>query len=67
MIYKKSKSKIQKVKGISTKGLTQAQASKLNQHAIHHTPQHIRKMIEEMKKGKTFNASHSLAMLKVGK
>ena len=62
MKYKKTKNKIPKVKGVSTKGLTQMQAAKLQQHANHHTPQHIKKMIEQMKKGKSFEISHNLIM-----
>ena len=46
--------------------LTKRQKEALAKHSSHHTKKHINEMIKQMKKGKTFTASHKLAMKKVG-
>jgi|TARA_R100001460_G_scaffold26549_10_gene53716 hypothetical protein len=55
------------VKGVATKGLTSRQATTLKKHSVHHTKKHIKMMVDAMKKGKSFGASHKIAQKKVGK
>ena len=47
--------------------LTKVQESKLSKHKKHHSKKHIREMIRAMLRGRSFNASHGMAMDKVGK
>ena len=56
-----------KVKGVSLSGLTPRQATAMKTHSQHHTAKHLKQMVKDMKKGKTFSASHKLAIKKVGK
>ena len=55
------------LKGISLKGLSSTQKRQMSRHKTHHTKAHLRKMATEMRKGKTFKQSHTLAMRSVGK
>jgi DNA-binding transcriptional regulator WhiA len=55
------------LKGISLKGLTKVQKRQMSKHKVHHTKAHLRSMAADMRKGKTFSQSHSIAMRKVGK
>jgi len=55
------------LKGVSVSGLTTRQTNAMKKHSQHHTVKHLKQMVKEMKKGKTFSASHKLAMKKVGK
>tara|TARA_A100001391_G_scaffold13702_3_gene8063 strand:+ start:1182 stop:1370 length:189 start_codon:yes stop_codon:yes gene_type:complete len=52
---------------IKLKKLTTAQKNKLNQHAKHHTVNHMRAMRYGMMVGKTFDEAHKSAMKKHGK
>ena len=36
-------------------------------HSDHHTIKHIKSMVKDIKKGKSFIQSHKIAQLKVGK
>jgi len=65
-VYKKGGS-VKTVKGVPTKGLTSRQATTLKKHSVHHTKKHIKAMVDAMKKGATFTASHKMAQRKVGK
>tara|TARA_Y100001938_G_scaffold129848_1_gene185206 strand:+ start:404 stop:577 length:174 start_codon:yes stop_codon:yes gene_type:complete len=56
-----------KVKGVLVDALNKRQQNALKNHSKHHTVKHIRSMVNAMKKGKTFGASHKIAMKKVGK
>jgi len=47
--------------------LTQRQKNALERHKQHHTSKHMTEMRRLMKSGKTFTASHKMAMKKVGK
>ena len=49
------------------KKLTKRQQAPLRRHASHHTKKHMAFMRREMRKGKSFTASHRAAMRKVGK
>jgi len=60
-------SKKSSLRGVSLKGLTTRQTTAMKNHSKHHTVKHLKQMVKEMKKGKTFSASHKLAMKKVGK
>ncbi len=53
--------------GISLKGLSVAQKKAMQKHKIHHTKKHLKLMASEMRKGKTFKQSHTIAQKKVGK
>tara|TARA_R100000700_G_C3053959_1_gene71930 strand:+ start:148 stop:405 length:258 start_codon:yes stop_codon:yes gene_type:complete len=64
--YKKGGT-VKTVKGVSTKGLTSRQATTLKKHSVHHTKKHIQMMVNAMKKGASFGASHKMAQKKVGK
>ena len=55
------------LKGVSLKGLTKVQKRQMSKHKVHHTKAHLRSMAADMRKGKTFSQSHSIAMRKVGK
>jgi len=57
---------VSKVKGVSTEGLTSRQATTLKKHSVHHTRKHIQSMVNAMKKGASFSASHKMAQKKVG-
>ena len=49
------------------KKLTKKQQATLRKHSSHHTKKHMSFMRTQMKKGKSFTASHKAAMRKVGK
>ena len=53
--------------GVSLKGLTATQKRQMSTHKTHHTKIHLRKMATEMRKGKSFKQSHSIAMRSVGR
>ena len=53
--------------GISLKGLSSTQKSQMQTHKVHHTKRHLSKMATEMRRGKTFAQSHSIAQSLVGK
>ena len=55
------------LKGISLKGLNSTQKSQMQTHKVHHTKRHLSKMATEMRRGKTFAQSHSIAQRLVGK
>ena len=59
--------KVNSVKGVSTKGLTDRQSETLKKHSVHHTSKHIRVMVEAMRNGSTFTQSHNKAQKSVGK
>ena len=47
--------------------ITKHQHDLLMKHMEHHTFAHIRKMLDLMESGKTFTASHKVAMKSVGR
>jgi len=49
------------------KELTKRQKDTLKRHSVHHTRKHMTEMKKLMRAGKTFTASHKIAMRKVGK
>ena len=53
--------------GINLKGLTTTQKRQMSQHKTHHTKAQLRKMANEMRKGKSFSQSHRIAQRLVGK
>tara|TARA_R110000822_G_scaffold287052_1_gene408351 strand:- start:885 stop:1064 length:180 start_codon:yes stop_codon:yes gene_type:complete len=53
--------------GISLKGLSSTQKSQMQTHKVHHTKRHLSKMATEMRRGKTFTQSHTIAKRLVGK
>ena len=55
-----------KIKGVSTKGLTDRQIETLKKHSKHHTAKHMKAMIDDMLNGATFSQSHKKAQKKVG-
>ena len=54
------------MKGINTDGLTDRQIETLKKHSKHHTAKHMKTMVNDMKSGATFSASHKKAQKKVG-
>ena len=44
-----------------------SQAEQMKKHAEHHTLSHLKKMIIELKRNKSFKEAHKIAMEKVGK
>ena len=48
-------------------GMNYTQKQTLKEHEGHHTKKHMAVMKAEMAKGKSFSASHTKAMSKVGK
>ena len=56
-----------KVKGINLSDLTKRQQNAMKRHSVHHTGNHIKAMVNAIKKGKTFTESHKIAMKKIGK
>jgi len=54
-------------KRTSMKKLTKKQQATLRKHSSHHTKKHMSFMRAQMRKGKSFTASHKAAMRKVGK
>jgi len=54
-------------KRTSIKKLTKKQQATLRKHSSHHTKKHMSFMRAQMRKGKSFTASHKAAMRKVGK
>lgn len=56
-----------KCKFIDGTSLSKAKKDKLMKHSDHHTMKHMKAMISDMGKGKTFNQAHKSAMDKVGK
>ena len=47
--------------------LTKKQKELMKKHKAHHTAKHMAFMTKEMKKRKSFTASHKLAQKKIGK
>tara|TARA_R100001510_G_C7644878_1_gene202285 strand:- start:1726 stop:1929 length:204 start_codon:yes stop_codon:yes gene_type:complete len=66
MTPKRIKKKVTSVKGISVEGLTPRQIKTLSEHSVHHSKSHMKFMVEQMKNGVSFTASHKAAMKKVG-
>ena len=58
---------IGKVKGVDVCALTMRQQKTLEKHSKHHTKKHIKMMVDAIKKGASFSASHKMAQKKVGK
>jgi|TARA_R100001443_G_C3355836_1_gene177911 hypothetical protein len=56
-----------KAKGIDLSGLTKNQKNAMKRHSVHHTGNHLKAMVNAMKKGATFKQSHKKAMKDVGK
>lgn len=56
-----------KRKIINDSGLNKSQKSALHKHSIHHTEKHIKSMIMNIKKGRSFKDSHLIAIKKLGK
>tara|TARA_R100000655_G_scaffold76003_1_gene114963 strand:+ start:753 stop:926 length:174 start_codon:yes stop_codon:yes gene_type:complete len=56
-----------KIKGINLDDLTKKQQNAMKRHSVHHTGNHIKAMVDAIKKGKSFTQSHKDAMKKVGK
>jgi len=56
-----------KIKGINVDSLTKRQQNAMKRHSVHHTGNHIKAMVDAMKKGKSFGQSHKAAMKKIGK
>ena len=55
------------LKGVNLKGLSRIQKSQMQTHKVHHTKRHLSKMATEMRRGKTFTQSHTIAKRLVGK
>tara|TARA_Y100001937_G_scaffold1510_1_gene1975 strand:- start:4096 stop:4383 length:288 start_codon:yes stop_codon:yes gene_type:complete len=64
--YKAAGKKVVKVKGVDVSDLTKRQQKTLKAHSVHHTKKHMKAMVDDMKKGVTFGASHKKAQKKVG-
>tara|TARA_R100000781_G_scaffold110353_1_gene75792 strand:+ start:666 stop:818 length:153 start_codon:yes stop_codon:yes gene_type:complete len=47
--------------------LTERQRKAMEKHRPHHTKQHIKVMMKELRNGKSFTKAHEIAMKKVGK
>jgi|TARA_R100001443_G_scaffold1074_2_gene4205 hypothetical protein len=56
-----------KIKGVDVSGLNLKQKNAMERHSVHHTGNHLKSMVDAMKKGATFSQSHKMAMKKVGK
>jgi hypothetical protein len=56
-----------KCKFIDKTSLSKAKKDRLMKHSDHHSMKHIKAMVKDMKKGKTFSQSHKNAMKNVGK
>ena len=58
---------IGKVKGVDVCALTMKQQKTLKKHSVHHSKSHIQSMVNAMRGGASFSASHKMAQKKVGK
>jgi len=58
---------IGKVKGVDVCALTMRQQKTLKKHSVHHSKKHMQMMVDAMKNGASFSASHKMAQKKVGK
>ena len=56
-----------KKKIINDSGLNKLQKNALHKHSVHHTEKHIKSMIMNIKKGRSFKDSHMIALKKLGK
>jgi len=56
-----------KIKGVDVSSLNIKQRNAMKRHSVHHTGNHLKSMVNAMKKGATFGQSHKMAMKKVGK
>ena len=56
-----------KIKGVDISELTKQQKNAMKRHSVHHTGNHLKSMVNAMKKGATFTQSHKKAMKDVGK
>ena len=66
---KKTTKKISNKMGgmIISSNLKLSQQKLLQKHGVHHSEKHMKHMINDMKKGKTFTQAHKNAVKKVGK
>ena len=63
----KKKPKAQKPKKKGSKGITDKEADKLQEHSDHHSRKHMAEMKKLMRNGMSFTMAHKRAMSKVGK
>lgn len=56
-----------KIKKVDVSGLTERQKKTLKKHSVHHSMKHIKVMVDAMRNGETFSASHKMAQKQVGK
>ena len=52
---------------INQSGLNALQKKALHKHSIHHSEKHLKSMIMNIKKGRSFKDSHMIALKKLGK
>ena len=64
---KEKAKKTVKVKGVDISFLTKRQQTAMKKHSVHHTKKHMQEMATAMKKGATFEGSHTKAMKKTGR
>ena len=56
-----------KIKNVDVSDLNVKQKNAMKRHSVHHTGNHLKSMVNAIKKGATFSQSHKMAMKKVGK
>ena len=56
-----------KIKNVDVSDLNVKQRNAMKRHSVHHTGNHLKSMVNAIKKGATFSQSHKMAMKKVGK
>jgi hypothetical protein len=56
-----------KIKNVDVSSLNTKQRNAMKRHSVHHTGNHLKAMVNAIKKGSTFSQSHKIAMKKAGK
>jgi hypothetical protein len=58
---------MESVNGVDISGLKEEDKISMRLHASHHSKRHLEEMVKDLKRGRSFEQSHSEAIRKVGK
>jgi len=56
-----------KIKGVDVSKLSPREQDAMKRHSVHHSPNHIKIMMQAILSGKTFTQAHQIAMKLAGK
>ena len=56
-----------KIKGVNISKLSPREQDAMKKHSVHHSPNHIKIMVQAILSGRTFTQAHEIAMKLTGK